>query len=277
MPLIHHTYGKARVRVMRVQRDGDRNAVRELTVQTMLDGAFGDSFTKGDNHQVIATDTIKNLTQIARETLDACAEVFAATLAERFLKLYPQVARATVTTHEAKWQRASIGGQPHPHAFTRDANGQPFCRVEAGREGASTTSGIIGYTFMKTTQSGWVGYVMDAFTTLPETTDRIASTAMDATWTWNAAPTDHDATNATILATLLETFATTYSRGVQDSLFRMGEAALAAVKEVETITMACPNQHYLPIDLSRFGLSSDYRVFTPTDEPHGQIECTIGR
>ena len=109
MPLIHNTYGKARVRVMRVHRDGDTNTVRELSVQTMLEGEFADSYTKGDNHQVIATDTIKNITNIvAREELTACAELFAQTLAKRFLARYPGVSRATVTTHETKWVRADI-------------------------------------------------------------------------------------------------------------------------------------------------------------------------
>ena len=278
MPLIQHTYGKARVRVMRVHRDGDRNDVRELTVQTMLEGEFGDSFTTGDNHQVVATDTIKNIINIvAREQMTAGAEVFALALAERFLARYAHVARVEVTTQETKWMRASVGGRLHPHAFTLDANGKPYCYVSAGRDGADVTSGIIGYTLMKTTQAGWVGYVMDDATTLPETTDRIVATVMDATWTWNAAPPDYERANALILATMFEEFATTYSRGLQDSLFRMGEAGLAKVPEVQTVRMACPNKHYLPIDLSHFGLSADNLVFTPTDEPHGQIECTVGR
>ncbi len=76
---------------------------------------------------------------------------------------------------------------------------------------------------------------------------------------------------------MLEVFATTYSHGVQDSLFRMGEAALAAVPELATIRMACPNKHYIPINLDRFGMSSDNMVFIATDEPHGQIECQISR
>ncbi len=40
MPLIQNTYGKGRVRVMRMHRDGDHNEVRELNVQTMLEGDF---------------------------------------------------------------------------------------------------------------------------------------------------------------------------------------------------------------------------------------------
>ena len=35
-----NTYGKGRVRVMRVHRDGDYNEVRELDLTTMLEGDF---------------------------------------------------------------------------------------------------------------------------------------------------------------------------------------------------------------------------------------------
>jgi urate oxidase len=278
MPLIHNSYGKGRVRVMRVQRDTARHEVRELTVKTMLTGDFGASYTAGDNHNVVATDTIKNITNIvARENLGLSAEAFGAALGARFLERYPQVAKVAVEMTETVWRRATIAGAPHDHSFVLDSNGKPFAEVDSTREGTVVTSGINGYTFMKTTQSGWVEYVMDEYTTLPETTDRIAATAMDAHWTWRAPVADYTASNALILSTMLEVFATTYSKGVQDSLYRMGEAALAAVPELATISMACPNKHYLPINLKPFGMSGDNMVFTPTDEPHGQIECVVGR
>ena len=278
MPLVSNTHGKGRVRVARVVRDGERNEIRELTVQTMLEGDFDRSYTEGDNQGVVATDTIKNITNIvARERLDACPEHFALALAGRFLERYRQVALVTVTCGETRWAPAMIGGKPHPHSFVLVPNGQPHAKVVASRDGAATSSGITCFTFMKTTQSGWVGYLQDDVTTLREATDRIAATAMDATWTWNAEPDDYPIANARVLDAMLEVFATTYSRGVQDSLFRMGEAALAAVPQLATVSMACPNKHYIPIDLSPFGLAADNVVFTPTDEPHGQIECTVGR
>ena len=77
--------------------------------------------------------------------------------------------------------------------------------------------------------------------------------------------------------TMLEVFATTYSESVQDSLYRMGMAALAAVPELADITLACPNKHYLLINLQPFGLNNENVVFLPTDDPHGQIECTVAR
>jgi urate oxidase len=279
MPLISQTYGKGRVRVMRVHREGEYNEVRELAVQAMLEGGFGAAYTAGDNRAVVATDTIKNIAYIvARENLAACAEDYAAKLAARLLQRYPQVERATVGTWETKWVRATLGGSAHPHSFVLDSNGQPTAEVQAAQDGAMrVVSGLAGYTFMKSTASGWEGYVMDDYTTLPETRDRLAATAMDARWTWASTPADYPAANARILDAMLEVFGTTYSRGVQDSLYRMGEAALAAVPELGTISMACPNKHYIPVQLDRFGLSADNMVFVATDEPHGQIECTVGR
>ena len=278
MPLVSNRYGKARVRVMRVFRDGDYNEVRDLCVQIMLEGDFAQAYTAGDNRTSIATDTIKNIAYIvARESMQAEAEVYAQALAQRFLDRYPQVESVRVTTAETRWSRASFDGTPHPHSFTLDANGKPTVAVVANRRSATVTSGIAGYTFMKSTQSGWVDYVMDDYTTLAPTTDRIAATAMDADWTWRAAPARYEEANATIISTMLALFATTYSHSVQDSLYRMGEAALAAVPELATVRMACPNKHYIPMNLDRFGLSADNMIFVATDEPHGQIECQVGR
>lgn len=278
MPLSRNTYGKARVRVMRVYRDGAYNEVRELSVQAMLEGDFAAAYTDGDNRKVVATDTVKNIVNIvARENLRAPAEIFAQRLATRLLDRYAQIDAATITCRETRWPRAAIDGTPHPHHFVLDANGLGTAQVAATRAEARITSGIEGFTFMKSTAAGWVDYVADDYTTLPETTDRIVATAMTASWTWNAAPDDYEATNALILRTMLAEFATTYSRGVQDSLFRMGEKALETVPQLQSISLACPNKHYIPIDLARFGLSSDNTVFTATDEPHGQIQCTVVR
>ena len=68
----------------------------------------------------------------------------------------------------------------------------------------------------------------------------MCATSMVASWKWSAKPASYPATNKKILDTLLEVFAMTYSTSVQDSLYRMGEAALAAVPEISE------DQHGLP-------------------------------
>ncbi len=278
MALVSKTYGKGRVRVMRVYRAGDRQEVRELTVQVMLEGDFDRAFTHADNSTSLCTDTMKNVVNIvAREELTAGPEDFGAAVAKRLLQRYDSVAKATVTARETVWKRLEIDGAEHPHAFTLDANGKPFARV-AMTEGATTVeSGLSGFTFLKSTQSGWANYIKEPYTTLAETDDRIAATAMEASWRWNARPADYAASNKRILDAMLKEFATTFSHSIQDSLYRMGMAALGAAPEIAEISLACPNRHYLPANLGPFGKDNPNHVFVATDEPHGQIECTIGR
>lgn len=278
MALVRNSYGKGRVRVMRIHRDGERHEVRETSVLAMLEGGFARAYTDADNKMVVATDTVKNTVNIvAREHLAADTEPFAQAIAQRFLDRYAQVERATVTAEVTKWLRLEVQGRPHEHSFVLDSNGKPFARVSATRDGVKVESGIKGFTFMKSTASGWSDFYQDDYTTLPDTRDRMCATAMDAAWAWSAAPADYSAASATVLRTMLDVFASTYSESVQDSLYRMGEAALAAVPEVESISMACPNKHYLLINLAPFGLENRNQVFVPTDEPHGQIECTVAR
>ena len=281
MNLVGKTYGKGRVRVLRLDRGGggDRHEVRELTVQAMVEGDFGRAFTEADNSTSLCTDTVKNVVNIvARENLSAGNEAFCAAVADRLIERYAPVETATVTAFETKWTRLAFGGEPHPHGFVMDPNGRPVAKVAAARGGGRTTeSGISGFTFMKTTRSGWANYIKEPYTTLAETDDRIAATAMEARWLWNAAPADYAAANKTILDTMIEVFATTYSHSVQDSLWRMANAAMEKVPEVERVSLACPNKHYLPMDLSRFGFDDRNQVFLPTDEPHGQIECVVSR
>jgi urate oxidase len=279
VPLIKNRYGKGRVRVMRIHRDGDRHEVSQLDVKAMIEGDFARAYTDADNSTSVSTDTIKNVVNIvARENTGLCMEEFSQVLAKRYLDTYPQIASVSLTVHETKWSRLSFAGKPHPHSFVLDSNGKPTVEVSSIRGGATTmSSGIDGFAFMKSTQSGWENYVKDIYTTIPPTADRMCATSMVASWKWSGKPASYPATNKKILDTVLEVFSMTYSKSVQDSLYRMGEAALVAVPEISEISMACPNMHFIPMNLSAFGLDNDNDVFLPTDEPHGQIECTVGR
>jgi urate oxidase len=263
---------------MRIHRDGDRHEVSQLSIKAMIEGDFARAYTDADNSTSTSTDTIKNIVNVvARENLGLSSEQFCQVLAQRYLDLYPQVESATVTAHETKWSRLQVAGKPHQHSFVLDSNGKPTVEVSATRQGMSTRSGLDSFTFMKSTQSGWENFYKDAYSTIAPTHDRMCATSMVASWKWSGTPSSYPAANARILETLLEVFATTYSPSVQSSLYHMGEAALAAVPEISEISMACPNIHYILINLSAFGLDNNNDVFLPTDEPHGQIECTVGR
>jgi urate oxidase len=278
VPLIKNRYGKGRVRMMRIHRDGDKQDVSQLSIKAMLEGDFGRAYTDADNSASTSTDTIKNIVNVvARENTALSTEEFCQVLAKRYLDLYPQASSVSITAHETKWARLAVDGELHPHAFLLDSNGKPTVEIVATRDGMTMSSGLDGFTFMKSTQSGWENYYTDKYSTIQPTNDRICATSMVASWTWSGKPASYPATNKKILDTLLKEFATTYSPSVQNSLYRMGEKVLAAVPEISEISMACPNIHYILMNLSAFGLDNNNDVFLPTDEPHGQIECTVGR
>ena len=282
MAFVRQRYGKANVRVLRVLRDAGRHEVREARIGVTLDGDFARAYTAADNSSVVPTDTMKNLVNVlALEHLEAANEPFAMAIAHCFLERYEQVSEAQVEIDETVWNRMSIAGRPHEHNFVRSESGTPFARVTATRSAREIVAGIRDLAIMKTTGSGFVDYLQDEYTTLPPTSDRILATRLCATWRFagadRTAPAAFGDAAKAIRRALLRVFATSYSHSVQDSLYRMGEAALAAAPAIEEITLAMPNVHYLPIDLSGFGRDAKGRLFLPTDEPNGQIEATLRR
>src|SRR5277367_3231707 len=87
MKLLHHHYGKARVRVMKVGRAAGRQSLKELDISIMLQGDFDASYTKADNRLVVPTDTMKNTVNVlAMKKLGGETEPFGIVLAGHFLK-----------------------------------------------------------------------------------------------------------------------------------------------------------------------------------------------
>lgn len=276
--LVTQRYGKARVRVLKILRDGATQTVKEIDVTALLAGDFASSYTDGDNSKVVPTDTIKNTINVfAKKHLGRQIEEFARIVGEHFVKSYEQVQRAEITITERPWPRMEIDGKPHPHSFQGGADARMFTRVACEAESHTVQSGISDLMILKSTESGFEGYPRCDFTTLPETADRILATSFTGTWTYVRSPSDYSAANASILTAMLKVFALNYSPSAQTTLFQMGEAALQACAEISRLELAMPNKHYLLIDLSPFGLENKNEVFLPTDEPHGQIEATIER
>jgi len=278
--LVDHRYGKSRVRVMKILRDGVTHTIKELDVAVALSGDFETSYTapQGNNSKVVATDTMKNTVNVlAHEHLGRESERFALTLGGHFLSRYAQVQQVSVELNERVWSRMRIGGQPHPHSFIHAENAQPFTRLQMSANERRLESGVRDLLILKSTGSGFEGYPRCEFTTLPETTDRIFATSLEATWRWSGEPANYEAANAAIVVAMLKPFAENYSPAVQTTLYEMGGAALAACAEISEITLTMPNKHCLLVNLQPFGRENRNEVFVPTDEPHGQIEATIAR
>lgn len=280
MRLAAHRYGKGRVRVAKILRAGDLHTIKEISVAAMLEGDFETSYTarSGNNTKVVPTDTIKNTINIlAKDQLDEEIESFAIALAEHFLKKYRQVQTARIDISERDWRRMEIDGKPHSHSFVAGGDAKMFTRVECTPNSQAVESGIRDLVILKSTGSGFENYPKDEFTTLPETADRILATSLAATWRYEKKPTSYRDRNDKIVSAMLKEFANNYSPSAQTTLFEMGTAALEICPEISRIELAMPNKHYLLVDLARFGRENKNEVFTPTEEPHGQIEAVVTR
>ena len=152
------------------------------------------------------------------------------------------------------------------------------CVVRSDRGGALRISGgLRGLEVIKTTRSGFPGFPRDQYTTLAETSDRIFSTRVDAAWMYTAgAPGSPDAFERA-RNILLETFATHDSRSVQQTMYAMGEALLAALPEISSVSLTMPNKHRILVNLEQFGLGNANEIFVATDEPFGLITATVTR
>jgi urate oxidase len=285
MPATLHTnrYGKSRVRLMRLTKHFDHHDLDEWTVQILLTGDFDTAHTHGDNSKILPTDTMKNTVYfVARESKSASMEAYAQELIDYILTRNPHVSSAEVVIESTLWKRLTVDGQPFPTAFMRGSDERQTTTVSRQQNAPFTiTSGLDHLTILKTSNSSFTGYIKDALTTLPETTDRLFGTALQAKWPYTPeamnAGIDFNKVRRHIREVLLSTFAKHDSLSVQQTLFAMAEAALAHTDLIDEIYLLMPNKHNLLVDLSRFGQENPNHIFVPTDEPHGTIEATVRR
>ena len=81
--IVHDNYGKSRVRLMKVARNGGFHSIQETTVKIALEGDFEEIHTVGDNRLCLPTDTMKNTIQLlAKGKLGSENEDFAAACVE---------------------------------------------------------------------------------------------------------------------------------------------------------------------------------------------------
>lgn len=272
--LTTNQYGKAENRVVRVYRDTDRHELRDLNVTSQLHGDFLTAHTEGNNEHVVATDTQKNtIFAKAKEAGIESPEQFLLTLADHFTSSFDWVSGGRWAAEEYGWSRINN----HDHSFYRSS---PEVRTTVLTRDGDTDyliSGFYGLTVLKTTQSGFVGYPRDKYTTLPETEDRILATDIATRWRYNTTDVDFEAVYEKVKGIILESFTDHYSYALQQTLFKMSEKVVAQVPEIDEIRFSCPNKHHFTSDLSPFGLENPNEVFYAADRPYGLIEATIAR
>jgi urate oxidase len=275
-------YGKAEVRVVAVDRSSPRHSLVDLAVSSSLRGDFAAAHTAGDNAHVLTTDAQKNTVfAFARDGVGS-PEEFGLRLARHFAGSYDWITGARVAVESYGWERITVGGAEHDHSFRRTGGDVRTAVVTVDGDEAHVLAGLVDLVVLKTTGSEFWGFPRDRYTTLAETRDRILATAVTARWRYTRTDLDFDACFAGVRTALLETFASTHSLALQQSLYRMGEAVLEQFPDVAEIRMSMPNRHHFLQDLSAYGLDNAPDgtgpvVYHAADRPYGLIEGTVLR
>ncbi len=279
-------YGKAENRVVRIYRDSQRHAIRDLNVSTALRGDFEAAHVSGDQANVLPTDTQKNTSfAYAKEHGVSSPEDYAIALGTHFLDAAPPATGAQIQVEEYAWDRIEVDGAGHDHSFVRRGTETRTCVVTVEGRGEEqqvwVVSGFKELVVLKSTGSEFKGFLTDRYTTLQETDDRVMATSLTARWrhegTSAARDTDWDASYEDIKKIMLSAFATTYSRALQETLQAMGGAVLRAHPEVAEVRFSAPNKHHFLVDLAPFGLENRGEVFVAADRPYGLIEASVSR
>lgn len=274
-------YGKAEVRIVHVARGAGpagEDVLRDWNVCTSLSGDLADSHLTGSNAKVLPTDSQKNKVYALAKELggDVEPEAFGIELGSFFVSSQAPITGARIAIEEYGW--TPIGATGYSFARSGDLVRTTVVHVDAAL-GTSVVSGLKDLTVMNTTASEFWGYPKDAYTTLPETKDRILATSVNAAWRFRpsavAGRVDWGAAFGSAKSTILSTFAGTYTYSLQQMLYTIGGALVDAVPSVCEVRLALPNKHHYIVDLAPFGLENDREVYLAGDRPYGLIEGTV--
>ncbi|KAF5948093.1 hypothetical protein HYC85_014050 [Camellia sinensis] len=185
-----------------------------------------------------------------------------------------RVTAAIIEIVEKPWERMYIDGQSHEHGFKLGSE-KHTTEVTVKKSGALlVTSGIEGLAVLKTTKSGFEGFVRDKYTILLETRERMLATEVITSWRYSfdslssipAKPLYFNERYLNVKKVLVDTFfgppkEGVYSSSVQSTLYQMAEAVLArslSLSQNDNMARCFKDDVYLP-----------------TDEPHGSIEASL--
>ena len=275
-------YGKGDVTVYRLNRDGETPEGRcPVFGANVLMLVYGDSFwptyTTGDNTGLVATDSMKNFIQ--RETLNFTGydlEALCNSLAEKFLRKYPQTEGVQISADEIPY-RDSFGGNV---AFEPAGTEKATACVELRRNGAALEpveikSGLKGFRLLRLGGSAFAGFVRDEYTTLPEIKNRPLHMWLDLDWSYTGAPAAYSAgaITARVRRMTHEVFQGFKSGSIQEIIYQLGTRILSEIPEIAEVNLEANNRTWDAIAESGDTLG----VYTEPRPPYGCLGLSLRR
>lgn len=232
----------------------------EVDVQ-VLGGPFETAYTEGDNHNVVATDTMKNF--ILKRALafeGATLEAFLYGLGRAFLDTYPDMETVHLAGREVPFEAVRVprgdAFVPSPVLFSRvrgdfGAAALVLERTSEGVELLEHECSRQGLQLLKTTGSSFSSFPRDAHTTLPEMNDRPLLIYLDAFWRYRepahafSLSTPHDTHYVApeqVRDLLAVTFHDFNSRSIQHLVHEMGVRLLARFPQLAEVRFEAQNR-----------------------------------
>jgi len=245
------SYGKLDVPVQRVGADGLLAARVSMEV---LGQRFLAAYTEGDNAQVVATDTMKNV--ILRRTLaydGVIVEALLDELGHHFLETYPEMEGLALRAEDLGFEAVTeklFRMVDADHAVAE-------LHLERGADGTiarrAARSGLEGFRLLKTTGSAFTRFARDGETTLPERGDRPLFVHLDVHWRYldprdalGGDPSRYVAPGQ-VRELILDVFDTFVSESIQHLVHAMGTTLLARFPALASVAFRAENHTFDPV------------------------------
>jgi urate oxidase len=297
------SYGKARVPVYRVYATpltgipaipesaftGRDNVLFAAEIDVEVFGEnFLPAYTRGDNSNVVATDSMKNF--ILRHALSyegATLEGFLEVLGHEFLATYPQMERLRMTGRELAFTPARVPiseGQFGDSGvlFSRSNNDYSEASMDFETIGGKTRMtahecGRVGMQLMKITGSAFTHFVRDDYTTLPERGDRPLYIYLDVRWKYGDAADMHARyiPGEQVRDVVQVVFHQFVSESIQHLMHEMGKRLLARFPQMAEVSFAGQNRTRDPVATSE--TDPKRKVYSDPFPAYGSLKLTMSR
>jgi len=286
---VYRSYAKPLTQITLIPESGFTgrdNILFGMNVKIAVSGEkLFSSFSEGDNSVVVATDSMKNfILRKAGAYEGATAEGFLEFAGRQFLETYPHLTGVKMSADQVPFEVLPV---PAPGAeqlqaselvFRYSRNEQPTALVELVRtaEGIEIVQhggGVAGLKLIKVKGSSFAGFIRDAYTTLPETSDRPLFIFLDIAWSYEQAEDALDADRERYVAAeqirdIAHTvFHEQHSPSIQNLIYRIGQRALTRFPQLKEIRFESNNRTWETV--LEQAESGEGKVFTEPRPPYG--------
>ena len=254
----------------------------------VLGGPFAAAYMDGDNHNVVATDTMKNFVLEHALTFEGSTlEAFLDFLGRAFLATYSDMSALHVTGRELPFEAVRVpdgdGFTPSSVLFSRSRNDYAAAELilERSSSGVALTDhecGRLELHLVKTTGSSFAAFARDRHTTLPEVQDRPLFIYLDVFWRYRdpaqmvADKPAHYVAAEQVRDLVAVTFHDFDSRSIQHLVFEMGTRLLTRFPQLAEVRFEAQNRLW-----DKAFASKDPAVQVRTDPrpPYGRVGLTL--